>query len=138
MLSPPFFVKKLTVKGIIGKTHGVNNANKPPRKPKPKILHSDFPCCLTSDAKEDTSSEQLPEAAFISSTLRPYKILLASLAPINGSLKDISSLATTSPCPVVYLNVNGLSGLKMHCSSSQVMYSILPLISKLSSTTSIR
>ena len=31
------FVKKLTVKGIIGNTQGVNKANKPPPKPRTKI-----------------------------------------------------------------------------------------------------
>ena len=33
------FVKKETVNGIIGKTHGVNNAKRPPAKPKKKILN---------------------------------------------------------------------------------------------------
>ena len=33
-----FLVKKLTVKGIIGNTHGVSNASNPPIKPSPKIL----------------------------------------------------------------------------------------------------
>ena len=33
------FVKNDTVKGIIGKTQGVNSANKPPTKPKKKILN---------------------------------------------------------------------------------------------------
>ena len=35
LLAP--LVKKETVKGIIGNTHGVNKANKPPKKPKMKI-----------------------------------------------------------------------------------------------------
>ena len=30
----PLFVKNETVNGIIGKTHGVNKANKPPKKPR--------------------------------------------------------------------------------------------------------
>jgi len=33
------FVKKLTVNGIIGNTHGVNKANNPPINPKPNIDH---------------------------------------------------------------------------------------------------
>ena len=36
-------MKKLTVKGIIGKTHGVNKANKPPINPKRKILNKELP-----------------------------------------------------------------------------------------------
>ena len=36
------FVKKLTVIGIIGKTHGVNNAANPPKKAKKKIDHNPF------------------------------------------------------------------------------------------------
>src|SRR5688572_10787191 len=32
-------VKKLTVMGTIGNTHGVNNAASPPKKPAIKILH---------------------------------------------------------------------------------------------------
>ena len=31
-------VKKLTVRGTIGKTQGVKRANKPPKKPSQKIL----------------------------------------------------------------------------------------------------
>ena len=42
-LNVPFrllaFVKKLTVSGIIGKTHGVIKAINPPNKPKTKIFH---------------------------------------------------------------------------------------------------
>ena len=37
------FVKKETVKGIIGKTQGVNKASNPPTKPKRKILNSELP-----------------------------------------------------------------------------------------------
>ena len=37
-----FLVKKLTVSGIIGKTHGVSSAKSPPRNPRPKIRHSVF------------------------------------------------------------------------------------------------
>ena len=37
------FVKNDTVKGIIGKTQGVNKANKPPTKPKRKILNKEPP-----------------------------------------------------------------------------------------------
>ena len=33
-----FFVKKLTVSGIIGNTHGVNKASSPPIKPRKKIF----------------------------------------------------------------------------------------------------
>ena len=55
--SPPFLVKKLTVKGIIGNTQGVKSANNPPRNPNPKIFHiellealiscdNEFPCVL--------------------------------------------------------------------------------------------
>ena len=36
------FVKKLTVIGIIGKTHGVNNAANPPKNAKKKIDHNPF------------------------------------------------------------------------------------------------
>ena len=36
------FVKKLTVIGIIGKTHGVNKAANPPKKAKKKIDHNPF------------------------------------------------------------------------------------------------
>ena len=45
-LKIPFFlfsdclVKKETVNGIIGKTQGVSKANKPPTKPKKKILNN--------------------------------------------------------------------------------------------------
>ena len=35
-LSLARFRKKLTVIGMMGHTHGVNNANKPPTKPMPK------------------------------------------------------------------------------------------------------
>ena len=38
-------VKNDTVNGIIGNTHGVNNAIKPPKKPKPKIPHIPEPLC---------------------------------------------------------------------------------------------
>ena len=37
------FVKKDTVKGIIGKTQGVNKASNPPTKPKRKILNKELP-----------------------------------------------------------------------------------------------
>ena len=37
------FVKKETVKGIIGKTQGVNKASNPPTKPKRKILNRELP-----------------------------------------------------------------------------------------------
>src|SRR5690606_12017795 len=36
-----FFVKKLTVKGSIGKIQGIINAAKPPKKPAIKIAHKD-------------------------------------------------------------------------------------------------
>ena len=36
------FVKNETVNGIIGKTHGVSNANKPPTNPKKKMLNNPF------------------------------------------------------------------------------------------------
>ena len=39
---PAFLVKKLTVSGIMGNTHGVSNAKSPPRNPKPKIRQSVF------------------------------------------------------------------------------------------------
>ena len=39
---PPFFVKKLTVKGIIGNTQGVSKAKRPPRKPSPKICQREL------------------------------------------------------------------------------------------------
>ena len=37
-----FFVKKLTVKGIIGKTQGVRSAKKPPIIPSKNILNNDL------------------------------------------------------------------------------------------------
>ena len=40
-LSEPL-VKKLTVRGIIGKTHGVSKAMKPPTIPNKNIPHKDF------------------------------------------------------------------------------------------------
>ena len=36
------FVKKLTVSGIIGNTHGVSNARKPPRNASKKVVHKLF------------------------------------------------------------------------------------------------
>ena len=39
---PPFLVKKLTVSGIIGNTHGVSSANNPPKNPSPKIFQSEL------------------------------------------------------------------------------------------------
>ena len=42
LVVPPFLVKKLTVKGIIGNTQGVKRANNPPRNPNPKIFHSEL------------------------------------------------------------------------------------------------
>ena len=36
------FVKNETVKGIIGKTQGVNNASNPPTKPNKKMLNKPF------------------------------------------------------------------------------------------------
>ena len=49
---PPFLVKKLTVKGIIGNTQGVKRANKPPRNPKPKIFHNELLEAFMSTDKE--------------------------------------------------------------------------------------
>ena len=45
---PDFFVKNETVSGIIGNTHGVSKATKPPRKPKTKIANSPFDFVLFS------------------------------------------------------------------------------------------
>jgi hypothetical protein len=39
-------IKKLTVTGIIEKTHGVINASKPPAKPAKNIHHKDFVATL--------------------------------------------------------------------------------------------
>ena len=49
LFCPLFLVKKLTVKGIIGNTQGVSNANNPPKKPSPKIFHRDLPPLCISD-----------------------------------------------------------------------------------------
>ena len=43
-----FLVKKLTVIGIIGNTHGVSNAAKPPKKPVMKMLHHALPAVNSS------------------------------------------------------------------------------------------
>ena len=41
-------VKKETVKGIIGNTQGVSNANRPPTNPKRNILNKELPDSVTS------------------------------------------------------------------------------------------
>ena len=52
-LSPERFKKNETVIGIIGHTQGVNNATKPPRKPRIKIAHNEESEVLVSSPNAD-------------------------------------------------------------------------------------
>lgn len=51
------FVKKETVKGIIGKTHGVNNAAKPLKNAIKNKAHIDFPDDVPSDDFDSSVNE---------------------------------------------------------------------------------
>ena len=49
---PVCFVKKETVKGMSGKTHGVNKAMNPPINPRIKMLNSPLSAALSSPESE--------------------------------------------------------------------------------------
>ena len=53
---PSFFIKKLTVIGIIGKTQGVRMAANPARNAPKKNASSDLPCSLVDSAAFTSSS----------------------------------------------------------------------------------
>ena len=89
--SPELLVKNETVKGIIGNTHGVNNAIKPPRNPKIKIeklLFSSISCFsyLSQPVTFNFNSSDsfwLRSSMFIvsSSSLEPSKLNLKVSSP---------------------------------------------------------
>ena len=64
-LLPDCFVKYDTVKGINGKTHGVSKAIRPPKKPKPKIIHK-------LDSLAITSSSLLSSSLFFKSSFKAF------------------------------------------------------------------
>ena len=58
----PFFIKKLTVMGMMGHTQGVSKAAKPPKRPMKKIHHRAAALLFSCDEETDSS-----ESAFNSS-----------------------------------------------------------------------
>ena len=58
--SLPFLRKKLTVMGIIGHTHGVKRATRPPRKQVKKMYQSDVveKSSALSDSANDTGAQR--------------------------------------------------------------------------------
>ena len=72
------FVKNDTVRGIIGKTHGVNSAKRPPTKPNKNILSKPFEVLFSS------SVEDFNNAVFIKSSFNFLESsLLFSLIEIS-------------------------------------------------------
>ena len=71
-----FLVKKLTVKGIIGKTQGVKSAKRPPKNPNPKIRHKEL-FSFKSAFKLKAPKSQVSSIVVNPSGFIPYKIALA-------------------------------------------------------------
>ena len=78
-----FFVKKLTVNGIIGNTQGVKRANKPPRKPRTKIFQRDF-SPFTSPTTDIYSFSHFKSDFVMSLGDNPYNMLFVSSSLISA------------------------------------------------------
>src|SRR5690606_21317062 len=132
LLSPLFLVKKLTVSGIIGNTQGVNNANKPPKKPNPKILQSVF-------------SSLVSEGEMAASSLQFWLVLLRSMSdsPYRKGLTDALSatafVVSSAKGFPLKLNTKSAFGGNTHCMSLQAINSTEALmIGKSSGVTETR
>ena len=72
-----FFVKKLTVKGIIGKTQGVRSAKNPPIIPSKNILNKFKPNFILNFASETHVDRSIydPEIFFKTNVLNTLKFI---------------------------------------------------------------
>ena len=82
------FRKKLTVIGIMGHTHGVTSAMRPPIKPAMKMYHRLRLCCCGSSSKAFISASQF---SYQLSVLTPDMLTPGSMRPSADCSESVIS-----------------------------------------------
>ena len=121
------FKKKLTVIGIIGHTHGVRSAIKPPRIPRMNIFQREFSESVSPEPKEFSSSitgVQSPsrgessvaatavESLFIESVAASSAGVSSTFPSFSSRAFSLASLAVSMPLPE-YLNSTAVGGMQL-------------------------
>ena len=97
--SLPFLRKKLTVIGIMGHTHGVKRATRPPRKQVRKIYSNDFPAIsalLSFPSKSTGAHRSGTLLSALATAGAAVRVVSAAIFEVSAGASGVSAVSVTS------------------------------------------